>query len=87
MEFNFAKKVKSFDSIIFGSFCIGLVSKVDRVGDDISASLNMSMQTVSETAAVALTTVLSVLVVLVIVGNCLVCFIVKRNRDVRYANI
>ncbi|KAL9957323.1 hypothetical protein ACROYT_G038948 [Oculina patagonica] len=43
----------------------------------------MSMRTVSETAAVAITTVLSILIVIVIVGNSLVCLFVKRNRDLR----
>lgn len=61
--------------------------KVDQATEDISASLNMSMRTVSETAAVAITTILSILVVIVIAGNSLVCLIVKRNRDLRYAEI
>jgi hypothetical protein len=37
-----------------------------------------------ETASVAITTVLSVLVIVNIVGNSLVCAIIKRNRDMRY---
>ena len=45
------------------------------------------MPTVSATAAVAVTTVLSILVIVVIMGNSLVCVIVMRNRDLRYAEI
>ena len=39
----------------------------------------------SESARVAITTVLFILVTLDIVGNSLVCLIIKRNRDMRYA--
>ena len=38
----------------------------------------------SELAGVAITTVLSIFVILGIVGNCLVCAIIKRDRDMRY---
>ena len=38
----------------------------------------------SETAGVAITIVHSVLVIVDIVGNSLVCVIIKRNRDMRY---
>lgn len=38
----------------------------------------------SEIASVAIITVLSVLVIVDIVGNSLVCAIIKRNRDMRY---
>ena len=38
----------------------------------------------SASAGVAITTVLSILVILGTVGNCLVCAIIKRNRDMRY---
>ena len=37
-----------------------------------------------EIASVAITTVLSVLVLVDIVGNSLVCAIIKRNREMRY---
>ena len=37
------------------------------------------------TGVVAITTVLSILVMVDIVGNSLVCLIIKRNRDMRYA--
>ena len=36
-------------------------------------------------AAIAMTTVLSILVIVDIVGNSLVCAIIKRHRDMRYA--
>ena len=36
-------------------------------------------------AAIAITTVLSILVIADIVGNSLVCAIIKRYRDMRYA--
>ena len=39
----------------------------------------------SESASVAITTVLSILVIVDIVGNFLVCLIMKRSRDMRYA--
>lgn len=39
----------------------------------------------SQSAAVAITTVLFILVVVDIVGNSLVCAIIKKNRDMRYA--
>ena len=35
-------------------------------------------------AAVVITTVLSILVIVDIVGNSVVCAIIKRNRDMRY---
>ena len=35
-------------------------------------------------AGVVITTVLSIFVVLGVVGNCLVCAIIKKNRDMRY---
>lgn len=38
----------------------------------------------SETASVAITTVHSVLVIVDIIGNSLVCAIIKKNRDMRY---
>ncbi len=37
-----------------------------------------------EQAGVAITTVLSILIIVDIVGNSLVCAIIKRNRDMRY---
>ncbi|KAL9958484.1 hypothetical protein ACROYT_G035501 [Oculina patagonica] len=37
----------------------------------------------SESAGVAITTALSILVIVDIVGNSLVCVIIKRNRDLR----
>ena len=33
---------------------------------------------------VALTTALTILIIVDISGNCLVCWVVKRNRDMRY---
>ena len=39
----------------------------------------------SQSAGVAITTVLSILVIVDIVGNFLVCVIIKRNREMRYA--
>ena len=38
----------------------------------------------SGSAGVAITTVLSIFVVIGIVGNCLVCAIIKKNRVMRY---
>ncbi len=38
----------------------------------------------SDSAGVPITTVLSILVVVNIIGNTLVCLIIKRNRDMRY---
>ena len=38
----------------------------------------------SESAGAAITTALSILVIIDIVGNSLVCVIIKRNRDLRY---
>ncbi|XP_078348024.1 pyroglutamylated RF-amide peptide receptor-like [Oculina patagonica] len=60
-----------------------ILSEGDQVTEDALASSNMSMRSVPQTAAVAITTVLSILIVIVIVGNSLVCLIVKRNRDLR----
>lgn len=53
----------------------------------LASSLNMSMRLVSETAAVIITTILSILVIAVIFGNSLVCLIVKRNKDLRYEEV
>lgn len=39
-----------------------------------------------ESSAIAITTVLSTLVIVDIVGNSLVCLIIKRNRDMRYVD-
>ena len=39
----------------------------------------------SESAAFAITTVLSILAIVDIVGNTLVCLIIWRNQDMRYA--
>lgn len=39
-----------------------------------------------ESSAIAITTVLSILVIVDIVGNSLVCLIIKRNRDMRYVD-
>ena len=39
----------------------------------------------SESADVAITTVLSILVIVDIVGNSAVCLIITKNRDMRYA--
>lgn len=40
----------------------------------------------SEAADVVITTVLFILVIVDIVGNSVVCAIIKRSRDMRYAN-
>ena len=40
-----------------------------------------------ESTDVAITAVLSILIVTDIVGNSLVCFIIIRNQDMRYADI
>ena len=40
----------------------------------------------SEPDKVAIATVLSALIVVDIVGNSLVCVIIKKNRDLRYVN-
>ena len=46
----------------------------------------MKLTIMSESAAVtAISTVLYVLVIVDIVGNSVVCAIIKRNRDMRYA--
>lgn len=39
-----------------------------------------------ESSAIAITTVLSTLVIVDIVGNSFVCLIIKRNRDMRYVD-
>ena len=41
----------------------------------------------SELSSVAITTFLSILILADIVGNALVCAIIKKNRDMRYADI
>ena len=46
--------------------------------------LPMKRWTMSESAGVAITTILAILVIIDILGNALVCLIVKRNRDMRY---
>lgn len=38
----------------------------------------------SEPDEVAIATVLSTLIIVDVVGNCLVCVIIKKNRDLRY---
>lgn len=40
----------------------------------------------SETASAAITIILLLLVIVDIVGNSLVCAIIKRNRDMRYVD-
>lgn len=40
-----------------------------------------------QASGIAIATVHSVLVVIDIVGNCLVCAIIKRNQDMRYVEI
>ena len=37
-----------------------------------------------QTSGIAIATVHSVLVIVDIVGNCLVCVIIKKHRDMRY---
>ena len=44
----------------------------------------MAMRSVSETVAVASAAVLSVLVIVIITGNCIVCMIILKYRDMRY---
>lgn len=41
----------------------------------------------SESAQVAIVTVFSILVIIDIVGNSLVCFIIARNQDMRYVKV
>lgn len=53
----------------------------------LASSLNMAMRLVSETAAVIITTILSILAIVVIVGTSLVCLMVKRNKDLRYEEV
>lgn len=48
-----------------------------------SNSLEMSMRSVSETAAAACIVVLSTLVILVVLGNILVCVIIMKHRDMQ----
>ena len=40
----------------------------------------------SDSAAIAMATVLTILVIIDIVGNSLVCAIIKKNRDMRYVD-
>ena len=46
--------------------------------------INLHCFTMSETASVAMKTVLCILVIVDIVGNSLVCLIIKRYRHMRY---
>lgn len=41
----------------------------------------------SESAQVAIVTVFSILVIIDIFGNSLVCFIIARNQDMRYVKV
>lgn len=41
----------------------------------------------AESADVAITTVMSILIITSIVGNLLVCAVVKKNRDMRYMQV
>ena len=45
----------------------------------------MYVYTISESPKIAITTVQSVLVILNIVGNSLVCVAILKNKDMRYA--
>lgn len=49
--------------------------------------LDMTTNTVSEPAGVAITTTLSTLVIVNIIGNSLVCASIIKNRDMRYVNM
>ena len=49
--------------------------------------LAMTTNTVSEPAGVAITTILSTLVIVNIIGNSLVCAAIIKHRDMRYVNM
>ena len=49
-------------------------------------SFEKQRSVMSEPDKVAIATVLSALIVVDIVGNSLVCVIIKKNRDLRYVN-
>ena len=41
----------------------------------------------SEAANVAITTVACIFVVINVLGNCFVCLVIRRNRDMRYVEL
>lgn len=49
--------------------------------------LAMTTNTVSEPAGVAITTILSILVIVNVTGNSLVCAAIIKHHDMRYVNI
>ena len=76
-------------TIPLNTSCFSRVSNINtRHHVDLFLSRSLKLQRssmMSGSAAFVITTVLSMLAIVDIVGNSLVCLLIKRNRDMRYA--